>query len=272
MHATAVARWQNEIDLRHAIDRNELRLYYQPIRTVVGGELVEFEALVRWRRVDGTLVLPSEFIPLAEETGLIIPLGCWVVREACLELRKWHTRFPNMSLLSVGVNVSGKQFAQADLAEYIQRVLVETGVNPRQLKLEITENSVMEDAATTMAGLARLRELNLEFHMDDFGTGYSSLSYLHKLPIDALKIDRSFITAMRKDSASRSIVQAIVALGHSLNMRVIAEGVETAEQLEQLGAIGCDFAQGYLFSKPMPPEQVMEMLGAERCNSISRVA
>ncbi len=272
MHTVAVARWQNETDLRHAIDRDELCLHFQPIRSIATGELVEFEALVRWQRPDGGLVPPSDFIPLAEETGLIIPLGCWVIRNACRQLKKWLTRFPELSDLAVGVNVSGKQFAQSDLLECIKSILAETGIKPQQLKLEITENSVMEDATTTMAGLTQLRELNLEFHMDDFGTGYSSLSYLHKLPIDSLKIDRSFVTAMQNDTASKSIVLAIVALGHSLDMLVIAEGVETAEQFAQLKTCGCDFAQGFYFSRPMPAENLTDMLAAEATRPRSQVA
>ena len=260
MHASTVARWRMENELRRALDRNELRLLYQPIMSLATGEVKELEALVRWQHPERGLITPDAFVPLAEETGLIVPLGYWVLREACADLRRWQARAPAMERLAIGVNVSAKQFAQSDIVEEISRILRDTGVAPRQLKLEITESAIMEDAGTTLAGLARLRELDLQFRLDDFGTGYSSLSYLHRLPIDALKIDRSFVNGMVGDPMSGSIVRAVVALAHTLGMHVVAEGIETKDQLDQLRAMQCDCGQGFYLSVPLHPDQVLELL------------
>jgi EAL domain-containing protein (putative c-di-GMP-specific phosphodiesterase class I) len=186
-----------------------------------------------------------------------------VLREACSELRRWQAQVPGIEDLAIGVNVSAKQFAQSDIVEEISQILKDTGVAPRLLKLEITESAIMEDAGTTLAGLARLRELDLQFRLDDFGTGYSSLSYLHRMPIDALKIDRSFVNGMIGDPMSGSIVKAVVALAHTLGMHVVAEGIETKDQLDQLRAMQCDSGQGFYLSVPLNPDQVRELLSAK---------
>ena len=263
MHASTVSRWRMENELRRALDRNELRLLYQPIMSLATGEVRELEALVRWQHPERGLITPDAFVPLAEETGLIVPLGYWVLREACSELRRWQAQVPGIEDLAIGVNVSAKQFAQSDIVEEISQILKDTGVAPRLLKLEITESAIMEDAGTTLAGLARLRELDLQFRLDDFGTGYSSLSYLHRMPIDALKIDRSFVNGMIGDPMSGSIVKAVVALAHTLGMHVVAEGIETKDQLDQLRAMQCDSGQGFYLSVPLNPDQVRELLSAK---------
>ena len=260
MHTSAVRRWKMENDLRRAVERNELRLQYQPIVSLQTEQVVEVEALVRWQHPERGMVSPAEFIPLAEETGLIIPIGLSVMREACLQFKRWQTQMPECSALALGINVSGKQFAHADLVEQISGILKETGMDPRQLRLEITESSLMENASPALARLARLRELDLQFHLDDFGTGYSSLSYLSQMPIGSLKIDRSFVNTMEAEPMNRSIVQAIIALAHSLKMQVIAEGVETRPQLDRLREFGCDCAQGFLFARPLDADNVLQFL------------
>lgn len=264
MHATAVARLHTENELQHALERKQLCLHYQPILSLETGAVCELEALVRWQHPERGLVPPGDFIPIAEETGMIIPIGAWVMREAASQLRRWESLFPWIGALSVAVNVSGKQFKDPKVVEEIQAILKETGLEPNRLHLEITESSAMECAANTMATLRRMNELNLQLHLDDFGTGYSSLSYLHRMPVDALKIDRSFVGNMGTDAFSHSIVKTVIALAHTLNMRVIAEGAETQQHVDLLRAAGCDFAQGYFFARPLPAAQVVSFLTAKR--------
>jgi diguanylate cyclase (GGDEF)-like protein/PAS domain S-box-containing protein len=267
MHAAAMARWRTENELRRALERDELRVFYQPIMSVETGELLSFEALVRWQHPERGLVPPNDFIPLAEETGLVVPLGLWVLRQACHQLRRWEAQHPGLPPLSVAVNVSSKQLVKAGLVEETARLLAETGLAPAQLTLEITESVFLDCASSMMDRLGELRALGVRFHLDDFGTGYSSLSYLHRMPIDGLKIDRSFVNAMSQDPMSASIVQAIVALAHSLGMGVVAEGVETRAQLDQLRAIRCQAAQGYYLHRPLDVENAGALLA-----SLSRVA
>jgi len=237
-------------------------VYYQPIVSLKSGSVVGFEALVRWLHPERGLVSPMEFISMAEETGLIMPLGLWVLSESCRQITKWQSlRLPIAdSLLTVAVNLSGKQFSEPDSIEQIKQVLHDTGVDARCLKLEITESVVMEDgeAATTM--LSQLKELGIELCIDDFGTGYSSLSYLHRFPIDSLKIDRSFVSRISEAGENLEIVRAIVMLARSLRMEVVAEGVETASQLAQLRALGCEYGQGYFFSRPLDSEAATALL------------
>lgn len=259
MHKRAVSRWRTENELRQAIESNELVLHFQPIMAM-DGRLATFEALVRWQHPTRGLIMPGEFIPVAEETGLIVPLGRWVLKTACRQLRKWHVQFPSMAGLPVGVNVSSRQFSMPSMVDEIRQVLAETSLPPECLRLEITETAAMENANSTIETLNSLAAMGVLFYMDDFGTGYSSLSYLHRMPIDALKIDRSFISQMEKDDISRSIVQAITTLSHVLNMRVIAEGVESASQFEAVRKMGCDFAQGFYFSKGLPVDQATTFL------------
>jgi diguanylate cyclase (GGDEF)-like protein/PAS domain S-box-containing protein len=251
MHARAIDVLQLETDIRRAIGYQEFDIAYQPIVALDDFKLRGFEALVRWRHPTRGLISPANFIPVAEEMGLIIKIDQWVLRRACQQMREWHERFPSDPPLSVSVNLSGKQFAQPDLVEQVKAVLESTGIDPRGLKLEITESVVMENIETTTALLWKLRELGIRLSIDDFGTGYSSLSYLHRFPIDTLKIDRSFVSRMVDNNENMEIVRTIVMLAKNLGMDVVAEGVEKKDQLEQLRRLECENGQGYLFSKPL---------------------
>lgn len=255
MHTRAVTLLRLETDLRRAIDNNELCVYYQPIMTVANGELHGFEALVRWHHPERGIVSPNDFIPLAEETGLILPLGLNVLRESCRQLRKWHRHSLSERDLIMSVNLSGKQLTQPDLVQRIEEVLHECQLKPWHLKLEVTESVVMENPEVAAITLAKLRELGVLLSIDDFGTGYSSLSYLNRFPLNILKIDRSFISTMNRTEENLQIVKTIVTLAGNLGMQVIAEGVETEEQLSQLKLLKCQYAQGFLFSEPMHPSQ-----------------
>ena len=253
MHATVLALSALEHDLKRALEREEFRLHYQPLVALGSGQLRGFEALVRWQHPERGLLPPSEFIPLAEETGLIVPLGWWVLEAACRQLRAWQEASPACEGLGVSVNLSAKQFAQPDLSERVGRVLQATGLAGHHLQLEITESAVMEHAGAATAVLAQLRALDVQLAVDDFGTGYSSLSYLKRFPLDTLKIDKAFVRGLGKDPDDTAIVQAIVSLAHTLGLQVTAEGVETTKQVRRLQALGCTLAQGYLFARPLAP-------------------
>ncbi|MBI5902578.1 MAG: EAL domain-containing protein [Deltaproteobacteria bacterium] len=259
MHARATAYLRMENDLRQAVEKKELLLHYQPIVSVDEGRIAGFEALVRWRPASGDLIPPAEFIPLAEETGLIKPIGAWIFHEACRQMSAWHKRFPANPPLSVSINLSSRQFAP-ELIEVVREVLGETGLDPESLRIEITESIIMEKPSVSAALILQLRKMNVKVHLDDFGTGYSSLSYLHRFPIDALKIDRSFVNVMSTDEGAMEITKSVIALAHSLSKRVIAEGVETAGQIEELRRLRCDYYQGYLFSKPLDREAAESLL------------
>ncbi|MFN2547917.1 MAG: EAL domain-containing protein [Myxococcales bacterium] len=261
MHDHAVAVLQLENDLRRAIDRGELRVRFQPIVALPSGRIVGFEALVRWQHRQRGMVMPAEFIPMAEETGVIGPVGRWVLLEACRQMRELQKL--GVPGLSLAVNVSGRQVLQPDLVEQIAEVLQATGLDPRALRLELTESVFVENEATAARCLNRLRQLGLKIVIDDFGTGYSSLSYLHRMPIDVLKIDMSFVQTMGIDEKNRRIVETILALGKNLGVDVIAEGVETAAQAQALQRMGCGLAQGYLFSEAVDVESVTAMLAVE---------
>ncbi len=263
MHARAVARLQLETDLRRAVERQELQNHYQPIVSLQTGTIAGFEALVRWKNPRRGLILPSEFIPVAEETGLILSIGPWVLLEACCQLSRWQMQRPDSPQLTVSVNLSGKQFMQPDLVEQTAQILRKANLDPRSVKLEITESVIMENTESVTAMLMQLRALNIQLGIDDFGTGYSSLSYLHRFPIDTLKIDRSFVSRMGVERENAAIVRTIVSLAHNLGMNVIAEGVETKEQLAQLRALGCEYAQGDFFSKPLDGEAATALISAE---------
>ena len=251
MHKQALNQLQIETEMRFALEREEFCLYYQPIIKLATNDLVGFEALVRWNHPERGLVPPMEFIPIAEESGLILPLGDWILRKSCQQLRKWQNHNSLASAIAVSVNLSSKQFMQFDLAEKVAATLKETDLSPSCLKLEITESYILDNAESAIETLKRLRALGIEISLDDFGTGYSSLSYLHNLPIDYLKIDRSFISRMEESRENSEIVQTIIRLAQSLKMKVVAEGIETAAQLEQLQKLKCEYGQGYFFSKPL---------------------
>jgi diguanylate cyclase (GGDEF)-like protein len=253
MHARVVALLQLDSDLRRAVERQEFQLYYQPIVALQTGKIVGFETLIRWQHPEKGLVTPGEFIEVAEETGLIIPIGEWILYEACHQAHQWQMRFPSEPPLSMSINLSGKQFAQHYLAEQLAQILRRTSLNPHSLKLEITESVVMENTNQATRTFSDLKALNVDLCIDDFGTGYSSLSYLHRFPIDILKIDRSFINTMDmpQQDSQLEITRAIVALAHNLGISVVAEGVETAAQLSQLRSLKCEFGQGFFFSKPL---------------------
>jgi diguanylate cyclase (GGDEF)-like protein/PAS domain S-box-containing protein len=260
MHARAISLLQLENDLRRAIEREEFVIHYQPIVKLADGQISGFEALVRWQHPERGLVSPLEFIPLAEETELIIPISHWVLRESCRQIRKWQLESPAMAALSISVNLSGKQFKQSGLVEHIKQLLQETNLAPACLRLEITESVVMENAEIATAMLRQLRSLGVQLSIDDFGTGYSSLSYLHRLPVNNLKIDRSFVSQMRPGNENSEIVRTIITLARNLSMEVVAEGIETEDQLGQLKALACDYGQGYLLSKPLDAEKAGALL------------
>jgi diguanylate cyclase (GGDEF)-like protein len=260
MHARAVNLLRLETDLRRALEREEFFVHYQPIVSLETGTLSGFEALVRWQHPERGFISPAEFVSVAEDTRLIIPLGLWVLRESCRQMCQWQWQSPANSSLILSVNLSGKQLTQPDLVEQIEVILKETHLNPRCLKLEITESVVMENAESAIAMLQGLKALGLQLSIDDFGTGYSSLSYLHRFPVDTLKIDRSFVSQMSMSDENAEIVRTIKTLASNLGMDVVAEGVETLEQLKQLAALQCEYGQGYLFSKPVDAEAVTALL------------
>jgi diguanylate cyclase (GGDEF)-like protein len=250
-----------ELDLRGAIERHELRVHYQPIVDLASDAIVGFEALVRWQHPTRGLVPPLAFIPLAEETGLIVPLGRWVLETACREAARWrrpaHHRGPTP--LFVSVNLSARQFVQTDLIDDVAHILAATGLAAEALELEITESVVMDQSETGVRALSRLRDLGVRLVLDDFGTGYSSLAYLKHLPLDTIKIDRSFVAGL-EGKADRSIVEAVIALAHGLGIGVVAEGIETDSQAARLRELGCDLGQGYRFARPMPADDARRLL------------
>jgi len=264
MHSDALAQLELETDLRRAIERNELRLHYQPIIDLEDGSLTGFEALVRWQHPRHGMMLPAEFISLAEETGLIVPLGWWVLREACAQMRAWEKEHPQVSRLEISINLSARQFLQSELVDHIVEIIGQTGLAANRLKLEITESVVMQNAASVSQMLTELRARGIKLCIDDFGTGYSSLSYLQTFPIDSLKIDRSFISTLDHEGSSLELIETIVALGRILGMDAVAEGVECAQQLEAVRRLGSRFAQGYHFSHPLPAAEALALIREPR--------
>jgi diguanylate cyclase (GGDEF)-like protein/PAS domain S-box-containing protein len=260
MHVRAVTRLAIETDLRRAIDNHQLELHYQPIMWLDGRQIVGVEALVRWRRPDGTLVPPAEFVPVAEETGLIRPIGRWVLHEACRQLARWRSELPQAAGLSVSVNVSARQLQDASIVEDVESALQETGLDPGSLILELTESAVIENFEGASATLQKLRWMSVQLAMDDFGTGYSSLSSLSRLPLDILKIDQSFVARLDQDAEGRAIVYAITSLAAALGVRVTGEGIETASQLSTLVELDCKHGQGFLLARPAPARELTELL------------
>ncbi|MDJ0556805.1 MAG: EAL domain-containing protein [Microcoleaceae cyanobacterium MO_207.B10] len=263
MYADNLAQLKLEIDLRQALKKNELELYYQPIIDLKTGLISGFEALLRWKHPERGIVSPVDFIPISEETGLIIPIGWWTLQQACQQTYHWQQQFPHYHL-TMSVNLSGRQFSQDELVNQVQEILSLTNLDPHNLKLEITETTIMENEAIVMNILSNLKRLNVQLNIDDFGTGYSSLSRLQNFPIDTLKIDRSFVMRMDKESENLEITKAILSMASSLGIDVIAEGVETAEQLSLLRNLECKYGQGYFFSKPVDSEKATNLIAAAK--------
>ena len=260
LHARALARVNLEGRIRRALDEDQLTLHYQPLVSLADGSLYGFEALVRWDDPDHGMVAPDDFVPVAEDTGLIVPLGWWVMKKALAQLRAWNEGKPKGPSLAMSVNVSSRQFSQPDMVENVLKILGEQSVPGNQLHLEITETSLMSDLEATGSTLRELRDTDIQLHVDDFGTGYSSLAYLCRFPIHTLKIDRSFVRQMTYSGENMEVVRTIVQLARNLGHGVIAEGVETEGQLALLQNLGCDLGQGYLISRPLDPERALLLI------------
>jgi diguanylate cyclase (GGDEF)-like protein len=256
----AVERLELETSLRRALERNELDVHFQPIMSLADGRIVEVEALARWELPGRGSVPPAAFIPVAEETGMIVQLGEWVLEQACREVSRWQADYPNEPPLILSVNLSARQFQQPRLYDDVKRIVQEAGLDPRSLKLELTESIIMQDPVSTARRLQALKDLGIQLAVDDFGTGYSSLSYLKRFPVDTLKIDRSFVDGLGKDTQDTAIVRSIVALADELRMSVTAEGIETPAQWRQLRQLGCAAGQGYFFSGPVPAAEMRHLL------------
>jgi diguanylate cyclase (GGDEF)-like protein/PAS domain S-box-containing protein len=260
MNQKAAERMEVEVGLRAALKQNELTLVYQPFFELATGRMSGVEALLRWNHPTRGMISPARFIPIAEETGLVIPIGYWVMEEACRQAQEWQQRYPDYGAFLINVNFSGKQLQEPDAIEKVRAVLQKTGIDPARLKLEITESVMMQDVSDIVAKLGQLKALGVKLAMDDFGTGYSSMANLGSYPLDTIKIDRSFVQHMNENEQVRSIVEAIMMLSQALHVDITAEGVETAEQLALLQQLGCQTGQGYYFAKPLPPEQIAERL------------
>jgi diguanylate cyclase (GGDEF)-like protein/PAS domain S-box-containing protein len=271
MHDEAVKRLWMETELRHAIHAGQLTLHYQPILSALTERVIEVEALVRWQHPQRGLIPPMDFIPLAEETGLIVPLGNWVLEAACRQVQEWDAFIPEFADIVIAVNVSGRQLVRPEFVAEASGIIERAQLDRHRFKIEITESALIESGAAAMATLNSLREAGLKLHMDDFGSGYSSLSYLHRLPFEWLKIDRSFVMEMDTDDSKKPIVEAIVTLGHLLGMKVAAEGVESAAHVSYLRELGCDFLQGYYFSRPLPADQAAEYVREKNKDSARSV-
>jgi diguanylate cyclase (GGDEF)-like protein len=261
MRVAAEERLLIESDLRHALDRNEFEVYYQPIVVLSGARLSGFEALLRWHHPSRGLLPPDQFIPPAEETGLIVPIGAWVLQEACRQMRAWDAEFPDCRGLTINVNLSAKQCLHPDLLATVERILDHTGLEPERLKLEITETIVLEDSTVVVDILNGLRALGVQLGLDDFGMGYSALSYLQRLPLQTLKIDRSFVNGI-VETGNLEIIRAIIAMAAGLSMDVTAEGIETADQAAQLTDLSCEFGQGFFFHRPLTSGSAKSVLAA----------
>jgi len=263
MHSHAVDLLRMETELRRAMERNEFQVHYQPVVTLSEGLITGFEALIRWNHPERGLVPPMEFIRMAEETGMIIEIDRYVLREACRQLKDWRTRLPGREDLSISVNLSVKQFGRLDLADHVRNAIKQAGLEPGALRLEITETVLLDSSPSAIDQLELLHKEGFRIYLDDFGTGYSSLSYLHRFPVDTLKIDRSFVSGMRPDGGGREIIRTIVALAQNLDLHVIAEGVETAMQRDALQELRCEYAQGYMFSRPVDSKKAEALLAGK---------
>jgi EAL domain-containing protein (putative c-di-GMP-specific phosphodiesterase class I) len=267
MNATALEKLAMESQLRRAVERNEFILYYQPKIHTSTGEIVGLEALIRWQHPELGLVAPNQFIPLAEETGLIVPIGDWVLREACLQNRSWQKE--GLPTVHVAVNIASLHFRQGGLMQSVEAALKEAGLDPACLELEVTESMLMQSVDATLKTLHQLKDTGVRLAIDDFGTGYSSLAYLKRFPLDTLKIDRSFIKDLPRDAEDAAIAKAIIAMAHSLRLAVVAEGVESAEQLAFLQQHGCELVQGFLFSRPVATTEIPALLASKGLKAVS---
>jgi diguanylate cyclase (GGDEF)-like protein len=271
MHARAVARLQLETDLRHAVQTQAFRVHYQPIVRLETSQLIGFEALVRWEHPERGLLSPGEFIPVAEDTGLVVAMGHSVLEQACRQLQAWQAAYDHELGLSMSVNLSSRELTHPDLVKVVGSILARTGLDGSNLRLEITESMLMENLDVACTVLTELRAMNICVSVDDFGTGYSSLSYLHRLPIDVLKIDRSFVAGLDVDEEHLAIVRAIVTLSQSLGMEVVAEGIETAEQCAYLKTLDCQYGQGYLFSRPLERDVATTLIAGQLERSLAAI-
>lgn len=260
MHAEALTRLQIETDLRHAFERDEFFLHYQPIIALADGRITGVEALVRWRHFERGVVSPATFVPVAEDTGLVVPLGRWVLREACRQAVSWQGHGRDGTPFAISVNLSVREFAQPDLVRAVSAILDETGLSPTALRLEITESAIIGQKHPAIETVEQLRALGVAIHLDDFGTGYSALSYLHRLPLDAVKVDRAFTSSIDQEERPLHVVRAIISLAHAIGLEVVAEGVTNARQLELLRSMGCDLAQGFIFSRPCNTQEIDALL------------
>ena len=260
LRASLLSRLEMENDLRQALASKQLILHYQPIISLRENSLDGFEVLLRWQHPLRGIIPPLDFIPVAEETGLMLPIGEWVLRQACQQMKEWQRQYPARQDLYVSINLSGVQLSEGDLPELIRSVLEESGLAPRCLELEITESIILRDTETTLETIANIRELGVRVNMDDFGTGYSSLSYLQQYSFDTIKIDRSFVQKADHNNGNAEVVRLIINLARALGMGVVAEGIESQAQLSLLKSLDCDLGQGFLFSRPVPAEQVESFL------------
>jgi len=265
MHEQVMSRLLLEAKLRYALENEELTLHYQPIVSVDTGAVQGFEALLRWQPSGLNSIPPSTFVPVAEQCGLIVPISVWVLKKACLEAASWRQRDPTEPPLYVSINISSKHFSHAGFIEHVKDALEESAADPQRITIELTESLAMNDVAATGQTMSQLRTLGVKLSIDDFGTGYSSLSYLRRFPVDTLKIDQSFVKAM--DAENYAIVKTIVGLAHNLDLKVVAEGVETTEQHQLLALAGCGSAQGYLFAEPMPANRIGVFIESNRRTS-----
>ncbi|TAE57395.1 MAG: GGDEF domain-containing response regulator [Nostocales cyanobacterium] len=260
MYEEACQRLQLETELRKCIQHSEFQLYYQTIIELETGKIVGVEALVRWHHPTLGWISPTQFIPIAEETGLIIQIGEWILKQACYQLRNWQLEKIVDTSFYISVNVSAYQFSQSKFIQQLDEILAETQLSPQCLRLEITETAIMDNTSSAAMVIDNIRQRNIQLSIDDFGTGYSSLSYLHSFPVDNLKIDRSFINRLQDNTSSLSMVQAMIQIAQNMGMNIIAEGIETPEQWEQLKLLNCPFGQGFLFSQPLEPEKIANLI------------
>ncbi|MFN4066991.1 MAG: EAL domain-containing protein [Thermosynechococcus sp.] len=270
MRAQSIALMQIETDLRRATERKEFLVYYQPIVDLSTRKIVGFETLLRWQHPERGIISPAEFMTVAEETGLILLISWWVMAEACRQMQHWAKVFPRSRALSISVNLSGRHFQQADLLPNLRAILSETEFPAERLRLEVTEGILIDNKEVAIATLQKIRAMGIGLSMDDFGTGYSSLSYLHRFPVDTLKIDRTFISALNREQPAATIVHTILMLAHALRLKVVAEGIETREQYQILQALGCNYGQGYFFARPLAPKQVEQLFAGQSLRRLIR--